>query len=230
MIAACAQTSTLTKPPEPQEVIVRVESNQPIERINIEKPEGDGISRAMEVRNPDGELSGLSFVVDGVGYTKIFYGIGTNDTGNIWNDLIVYKKMGVKKVKLFINSPGGDAFQGLAIADHLKRASQYFDIEAHANGIVASAAVPILAACKYRIAAPGTVFMIHKASIFKFFGSDDKDSLEAQSKMLRMIRERYISNLPQGVVSAEEWENKINATTYFGTQEALEWGLVDKIE
>jgi ATP-dependent protease ClpP protease subunit len=192
---------------------------------------GLAVEEVMEIANPDGELSGLSFRSGDKGYIKIFSYIGTGDTGYVWNDLIVFREMGVKKIEIFINSPGGDAFQGLAIADHLNRAKTWFDeINGHANGLVMSAAVPILASCKNRFASPGTVFMLHKASIFKWPGSENIDDLKAQSKMLSLIRERYISLLPQELISAEEWQEKINATTYFGVEEAIEWGLVDSIE
>lgn len=68
----------------------------------------------------------------------------------------------VKKIKLRINSPGGDAFQGITIHNLLK--SHPAEIEAHVDGIAASAASHILMAADKRIMPQNTFLVIHEPS------------------------------------------------------------------
>ena len=78
---------------------------------------------------------------------------------------------------LFIISPGGDAFSGLALADQIERVERKgFRVTAHASCIIASAAVPAFAVCDKRLAAPGTIFMVHEATLWKY-GRDAKQLL-----------------------------------------------------
>ena len=81
------------------------------------------------------------------------------DVSSLWNDIVVpSNNTDIRNVNLFINSPGGDVFSGLALADQIERAKRKgFHITAHVTGIVAGAAVPVFAICEHRFAASGTI-------------------------------------------------------------------------
>jgi len=193
---------------------------------------GYAVEETMEVPYDRGSLSSLSFVRDGVAYTKIFYGISTSDVTNLWGDLIILESMGVKTIKLYINSPGGDAFSGLALADLVERAQRKgFTVDAYASGIVASAAVPILAVCSKRHASPGTIFMVHETSVWKWPGRETAADIRSQNELMGLLSERYIKKLVDNTdLTKEEWEEMERKTTWFSAEKAMDWGLVDKIE
>jgi hypothetical protein len=107
-----------TRPP--QEVIVKVEATNPTNvKIKQENNE-ERVNRSMEVPNQEGHLSQLSFISNNRAFVKIFSGLSVSDVTRLWNDLVVLENnTKIRDVSLFINSPGGDAFSGLALADQI---------------------------------------------------------------------------------------------------------------
>ncbi len=159
--------------------------------------------------------------------------MSVGDVTNLWNDICVLtKSTNIRTVNLFINSPGGDAFSGLALADQIERAKREgFHIIAHASGIVASAAVPVFAVCDERLAAPGTIFMVHETSIWKWPGRETASDIRSQNRLMNLLRERYIGKLAKySKLDREEWEELEHNTTWFSAEKAKSYGLVDKIE
>ena len=219
----------------PQEIVLKIESNQPIEKINIEEPSNDSVSRTMTVPNDEGELSMLSFISRDrtVAFIKLFSGIGVTDVTRFWNDVNLLRvNTDIRELVVFINSPGGDAFSGLVLADEIERAkSNGFKIIAHASGIIASAAVPVFAVCSERNASPGTIFMVHEASLWKWPGRETASDIRSQGELMDLLRERYMEKM---IINTNKdlafWEELEKRTTWFSAKTAMEWGLVDKIE
>ena len=137
-----------------------------------------------------------------------------------------------REIQMFINSPGGDAFSGLALADQIERARRKgFRITAHASGIIASAAVPVFAVCNERFAAPGTIFMVHEAALWKWPGRETASDIRSQNELMHLLRERYIGKLTaNSKLDKDKWEELEKKTTWFSAEKAMDWGLVDKIE
>jgi len=216
----------------PQEIVLTVVAkDQPVEVA--EEKESDGIHKSMQVRNQEGTLSNLSFICKDEAYIKIFSALTVADVTNMWNDICVLAKTtDIRKLNIFINSPGGDAFSGLALADQIERAKKSgFYVVAHASGIVASAAVPVFAVCNERLAAPGTIFMVHETSIWKWPGRETASDIRSQNRLMELLRNRYISKLVQySNLTEEEWGELEHQTTWFSAEKALSYGLVDKIE
>jgi len=172
ILISCA---SMGKQPSPsRQIIVKVRAANP---ATVDAKTGDNINKSMEVSNPEGHLSQLSFTVKDKAFIKIFSGLSVADVTRLWNDLIFLENnTSIRDVNLFINSSGGDAFSGLALADQIERAKRRgFHITAHASGIVASAAVPVFAVCDARLAAPGTIFMVHETSLWKWPGRETAD-------------------------------------------------------
>jgi ATP-dependent Clp protease protease subunit len=187
----------------------------------------------MTIPNQEGTLSNISFIAKNEVFVKIFSSLTVEDVTHLWNDISVLEKTtDIRKLHLFINSPGGDAFSGLALADQIERAKREgFQITAHASGIIASAAVPVFAVCNNRLAAPGTIFMVHETSIWKWPGRETASDIRSQNELMDLIRDRYIGKLAKySKLSKKEWGDMDHKTTWFSAEKAKHWGIVDKIE
>lgn len=237
LFVGCAGIGTSIKPAAIVRHVVEikvssVEGTAPVE-VRVEKEKPAPVARSMDVSNPEGSLSNLSFIIKDEAFIKIFSSLTVGDVTRLWNDLVyLHKRTNIRKIQIFINSPGGDAFSGLALADHLIRAKGLgFTITAYASGIVASAAVPVLAVCSERISAPGTVFMVHETSIWKWPGRETASDIRSQNKLMTLIRDRYLKKLANhSKLSKKEWGDLEQKTTWFSAEQAKEWGLVDRIE
>jgi|GEM_PF-535177 len=211
------------------EVVIKVE---PAGIATAAVEPSDRISRTMQIQNQEGTLSTLSFICGDKAYVKIFSGLTVSDVSRLWNDICVLKaSTKIRKLIVFINSPGGDAHSGLALADEIERAKKEgFYVTAHASGIVASAAVPVFAVCNYRQAAPGTIFMVHETSIWKWPGQETHSDIRSQNELMDLLRERYLGKLAaHSRLTVEEWGKMENKTTWFNAAKAKAWGLVDEI-
>jgi ATP-dependent protease ClpP protease subunit len=224
--------------PPPQEIIVKVQAVDP---VNVQvtdgnangKDNGSQIQKSMTIPNQEGALSNISFIAKDEAFIKIFSSLTVGDVTRLWNDISVLKKStDIRKINLFINSPGGDAFSGLALADQIERAQRDgFQITAHASGIIASAAVPVFVVANTRLAAPGTIFMVHETSIWKWPGRETASDIRSQNKLMDLIRDRYIGKLAKySKLSEKEWRELEHKTTWFSVEKAKHWGIVDKIE
>jgi ATP-dependent protease ClpP protease subunit len=223
--------STSEKPPTPQEIIVKVESITPA-KVTVSK-ERRSVNKSMEVPNPEGGLSPMSFISKDKAFVKIFSGLSVSDVTRLWNDFVFLENnTTIRDINIFINSPGGDAFSGLALADQIERAKRKgFHVTAHASGIIASAAVPVFAVCDYRLAAPGTIFMVHEAALWKWPGRETASDIRSQNELMHLLRERYVDKLAKNSkLDKNKWEKLENKTTWFSAEKAMDWGLVDKIE
>jgi ATP-dependent protease ClpP protease subunit len=233
-VASCASMNGIAPPP--QEIVVKVKAVDSTKvKVGDEDGDvnGDGIHKSMEIPNPEGSLSNISFIVKDEAFIKIFSSLTVGDVTRLWNDIWVLKKStNIRKVNLFINSPGGDAFSGLALADQIERAKKTgFEITAHASGIVASAAVPVFVVCNKRLAAQGTIFMVHETSIWKWPGRETASDIRSQNKLMSLIRDRYLGKLAKYTkLNKQEWGELEYKTTWFSAEQAKTWGLVDEIE
>jgi len=230
VISCAASQPTQTAPnAQPQEITLNIKG---VDAVKVEA-KGDGIHRSMEMPNDEGKLSQLSFTIGNKAFVKIFSGLSVADVTRLWNDFTVLEyKTTIRDIDLFINSPGGDAFSGLALADQIERAQRNgFTVTAHASGIIASAAVPVFAVCKNRFAAPGTIFMVHEAALWKWPGRETASDIRSQNELMILLRDRYLSKLVNNTkLNMAEWEALEKKTTWFSADKALEWGLVDRIE
>jgi ATP-dependent protease ClpP protease subunit len=227
-LTSCATIPT--GPAPPQEVVVKV---QAADQATVEVSNVDKIHKSMEIPNQEGSLSSMSFVSKDEAFIKLFSSLTVGDVSSLWNDIWVLKRStNIRNLNLFINSPGGDAFSGLALADQIERAKRKgFHVTAHASGIVASAAVPVFAVCDERLAAPDTIFMVHEASVWKWPGRETASDIRSQNRLMELIRDRYIGKLAKySKLNKEEWEELEHKTTWFSAEQAKAWGIVDKIE
>jgi ATP-dependent protease ClpP protease subunit len=225
----CSATG-LMQPLQPRKVVVKVQST---EAKRVDGNEAERVIKSMEVPNQQGCLSELSFILKDKAFVKIFSALSVADVTRLWSDIVYLEtNSNIRDINLFINSPGGDSFSGLALADQIERAKHKgFHITAHASGIIASAAVPVFAVCNLRIAAPGTIFMVHETELWKWPGRETASDISSQNDLMQLLRDRYICKLvDNSKLDKTNWEQLENKTTWFSAEKAHEWGLVDRIE
>ena len=190
----------------------------------------EDVGKSMTVGNPDIELSVFAGITPEGAYMRLFGGLSVTDTMNFWNDVIWLKdNTDIRNVNIFINSPGGSAFDGLALANWISFAQDNwgFHFHGYASGIIASAALPVFVAMETRSAQPTTIFMIHEASLFKWPGSESASDIRSQNDLFNLLGDAYIGILVNRTnLSKREWKIKEGYTTWFGAEEAKLWGVL----
>lgn len=124
-----------------------------------------------------------------------------------------------------INSPGGDAFDGIAIYNLLKD----YDgkVTVYVDGLAASAASIIAMGADELIMNTGTMLMIHEAWTFAFGSKTDiKKTLNALNGLDGSLADIYMTKY-QGERS--EIETMMENETWFKASEAVEVGLATKV-
>jgi ATP-dependent protease ClpP protease subunit len=125
-----------------------------------------------------------------------------------------------------INSYGGDAMLGIAIANII-RSSENSTV-ANIWGIAASAASVIAVACDHVVMQPSATLMIHDAWTWDAGGTiSELDSTREQLDQLsNQIADIYVSKAGG---SREQWRELMGAETFYTGQAAVEAGLADEV-
>ena len=190
-----------------------------------------GISKTMEVENTDLQYSDTCKICGDAAY--MVARIGSWSSSSMWSDLKLLQKNGIKELVIYMNSPGGAAFQGMSMADELRIFKESgISVIMEGRGLIASAAIPVLVSGDHRIASKNTVFLIHPAALQKWgaFTETLKD-LESQAKMIKMCQEAYANVVAKNSnLNTQEVLKMMEKDTWITAKEALDMGLVDEIE
>jgi len=192
----------------------------------------DGITRTMTVPYSDPTaLSPLTKIIGDTAYIKVFSTVSQRDEIYIWDDLqLLSANDEVKKLKVYLNSPGGEAYSGFAIGDQFGRVKERFEMSVWASGMVASAAVMIFSAFDTRYAAPNTMFMVHEVAVPQSAGMNRTD-VKNLEEVFGQLTDQYINVLVKITnKSKEEWEQMLVDETNFFAPTAKEWGLVTEVK
>lgn len=132
-----------------------------------------------------------------------------------------------KPIKLFINSPGGDADAGFAIFDITRFIKP--EVKTICTGITASAAVIILlgAKKKNRYSLPNARILIHQPSTGVMGSAADiqieaSEILKFRDKINRLIAQETGQDV-------KKVENDTRRNYWMSGEEALKYGLINKI-
>ncbi len=141
--------------------------------------------------------------------------------------LILEQEDPEKEIKVFINSPGGDADAGFAIYDMMKFIKP--KIKNICAGVAASAAVIILLGAdkESRVSLPNSRILIHQPSTGVHGTASDiqieaSEILKCREKINRMISEETNREF-------EKVENDTKRNYWMSAEEAVEYGLISKI-
>ena len=135
-----------------------------------------------------------------------------------------------KEIRLYINSPGGSISAGLAIYDTM----QYIrcDVSTICLGLAASFGAFLLAggARGKRMALPNAEIMIHQPAIHGNGVQGQATDIKIMSDHMQKSRQRLDRILAENTGrSVEEIALATERDNYMSAQEALEFGLIDKV-
>jgi len=129
-------------------------------------------------------------------------------------------------IHIRINSPGGDVFDGTAIANTIKQHSA--KTITHIDAIAASIASIIALSSDEVIMAENAFFMFHEAwSISIGSAADFRKEADLLDKIDGVLAKTYVNKTGKDEV---EIKDLMAAETWLTAKEALEMGMVDQIE
>ncbi|MGY3716779.1 head maturation protease, ClpP-related [Sutcliffiella cohnii] len=133
---------------------------------------------------------------------------------------------GDNDIKIHLNSPGGDAFMGIAIYNRLKRHEGKVTI--FVDGWACSAASVIAMAADELVMGLGSMMMIHEASSLVW---GTKTEMRKEADVLDELEEGIIDiYMTKANVDREEIREKVDAETWFSAKKAVEIGFATKAE
>jgi ATP-dependent Clp protease protease subunit len=132
-----------------------------------------------------------------------------------------------KDISLYINSPGGSVSAGLAIFDTMNFIKP--DVSTLCTGLAASMGAFLLSAGAKgkRFSLPNSRVMIHQPS----GGSQGMASdIEIQAKEILYLRERLARIMAENTgQSVEQIHKDTDRDRFMSSEEAVEYGLIDKV-
>ncbi|MCZ4089684.1 MULTISPECIES: ATP-dependent Clp endopeptidase proteolytic subunit ClpP [Sinorhizobium] len=132
-----------------------------------------------------------------------------------------------KEIALYINSPGGVVTAGMAIYDTMQFIKPA--VSTLCIGQAASMGSLLLAAGHkdMRFATPNSRIMVHQPSGgFQGQASDIERHAKDILKMKRRLNEVYVKHCGR---TYEEVEQTLDRDHFMSSDEALDWGLIDKV-
>jgi ATP-dependent Clp protease protease subunit len=147
----------------------------------------------------------------------------------ILNQIVLLEQEGGElPITVFINSPGGEIFSGFAIFDMLKFVS--CPVTTIVTGFAASmGSVLSLAADKgRRFAMPQSKIMIHQPLLMGYQGRASE--CEIQAREILKTRDHLVNLYAEHTgKSQKEIKKALDRDNWFSAEEALEYGLIDKV-
>ncbi|MCH2040289.1 MAG: Clp protease ClpP [Saccharospirillaceae bacterium] len=128
-------------------------------------------------------------------------------------------------IVLHINSPGGDVFAARAIATAIKQHSS--NITAQIDGLCASAATYISAACKSVSMADGGFYMVHEGWTLAI---GNKRDLSKTIALLEKVDNSIVNDYQKKTgADRDQIVDWMEEETWFSAEEAKEHGFIDSI-
>ncbi|WP_226677209.1 head maturation protease, ClpP-related [Mesobacillus jeotgali] len=132
---------------------------------------------------------------------------------------------GSNNLMVHLNSPGGDAFDGIAIYNRLMnhKSKHNAKVTIHVDGWACSAASVIAMAADDLIMGIGAMLMIHEASNIVW---GTKGSMRKEADLLEKLEDGIIdAYMTKANVSREEIRDMVDSETWFSASEAVEIGF-----
>ena len=143
--------------------------------------------------------------------------------------LLYLDSLNNEEISLYINSPGGSVTSGMAIYDTMNFVKS--DVSTICLGMAASMGAFLLSSGKKgkRYALPNSEIMIHQPLIGGGLGGQQTDIM-IHAKNLERTRDRLEDIMAKNSgKSIEEMHAACERDNYMTAQEALEFGLIDKV-
>lgn len=195
--------------------VVRYLTRQELERRQAQAP----TRPRAEVSSAGGDTIAVLRLYDVIDSWGGFWGVSAADIASVLDQLPEGTQL-----ELHLNSPGGEATEGIAISNLLR---QYpAKVTAIVDGLAASAASMVAMGANELVMAPSSQLMIHDAS-----GGCWGDALfmEQTAAMLHHLSDRY-AEAYAGKAGGDpaEWRALMQAETWYSPDEAVAAGLADR--
>lgn len=165
----------------------------------------------------NGRSSAKVYIYDAIGG---WFGVAASDFIREINDL------DVDEIELHLNSPGGSAFDGVAIYNALRQHDA--DITVIVDGLAASAASAIAMAGDTIVMGSGSMMMIHDGDTIAWGNADD---LREVADILDKLSDSYAGIYAKKAGgSPADWRTVMKAETWYTAQEAVDAGLADQVD
>lgn len=189
------------------------------------------VQKTMEVPYDEPTLSTITKVINNTAYVKMVYSLAGTDEISLWSDIQLIRELypNVTGYKIYLDCYGGIAKSGFAVGDMLAALQKEYNVEIEASGIVASAAIMIFLSVEKRSALPNTMFMVHEIGLNPSSETSKMSSSDVKSldRMFDLMTQRYLDILcKNSTLPRERWVEMMEDTTYFWTQDAIEWGII----
>lgn len=149
-----------------------------------------------------------------------WFGVTAKDFAREWTAL------DADHIDLFINSPGGDVFDAMAILNVIRRTEAH--VVAHIDGIAASAASFIAMGADEVVMGRNSELMIHDASGLCWGPAEDMqkmaDDLTRVSENIASVYAEKAGGEPA------TWREAMLAETWYSAEEAVSAGLADRVD
>ncbi len=184
---------------------------------------------AEEKKEENSELNGMSAKLLKARTIIISQQINAELTAKVLNQLVLLEQEDSKAaITVFINSPGGEIFSGFAIFDMLRFIE--CTVTTVVTGFAASmGSILMLAADEgRRFAMPQAKIMIHQPMLMGYQGR--AADCEIQAREILKTRDHIINLYTEKTGrDYEEIKQAIDRDNWFTSEEALEFGLLDKM-
>ena len=182
-----------------------------------------------EKKEENNELNGMSAKLLKARTIIISQQINAELTAKVLNQLVLLEQEDSKAaITVFINSPGGEIFSGFAIFDMLRFIE--CPVTTVVTGFAASmGSILMLAADEgRRFAMPQAKIMIHQPMLMGYQGR--AADCEIQAREILKTRDHIINLYTEKTGrDYDEIKQAIDRDNWFTTEEALEFGLLDKM-
>lgn len=138
----------------------------------------------------------------------------------------ILKNVSTENITIRLNSPGGDAFDGITIYNRLR--DHDAKVKIVVDGWACSAASIIAMAADELVMNTGSMLMIHEASTIVWGTKQDfEKEIELLKKLDKSLVDIYMT---KAKVEREEIETLVNNETWFTAEEAETIGFASKVE
>lgn len=186
-------------------------------------------SNDSKQKDGNGDMNGMSAKLLKSRTVIISQQVNSELSAKVLNQLVLLEQEDPKQgITVFINSPGGEIFSGFAIFDMLKFIQ--CPITTVVTGFAASmGSVLSLAADEgRRFAMPQAKIMIHQPMLMGYQGR--AADCEIQAKEILKTRDHLINLYSEQTgKDYEEIKQAIDRDNWFTSEEAMEFGLLDRI-
>lgn len=188
------------------------------------------LAKRAEVEKQDNSImeNNLNWIVNGVDFEnrriEIRGEVGEAMASYVTRNLLKMSEHSSEPIELYISSPGGDAYEGLAIFDAIVACP--CDVHIIASGKIMSAGFMIFLAGDKRVAAKHTRFMMHSVS----YSADGvaKDH-EVQVNEAKAINNAFLDIMASRTKKPRKfWYRKMLTSDYYmNVEEATQVGVIN---